>query len=304
MSRLTVQGADPDNSAMRSDDDQWDVRSSVGKTAIALAQGRALEALADDPLIVDEYAASFLRAAGEEVPTVAAGSAALAFVTLIVSVRARFFDDYLLSASAAGIRQVVSLAVGLDSRAYRMPWPADLALYEIDQPAVMDFKDRVLTDVGAVPSCVRHPIGMDLRNDWVSALQASGFDTTRPTAWLIEGLTPYLTAAALRQLFERFASLSAPGSWLGIDVAGSAMLSSATRDDALRTIESEFEVDIDEITYPESHFDHEAWLAQHGWTLETETLTSIAGRYGRPLPEGLAGLAADYPFTIAHLAAD
>ncbi len=289
---------------MRSDDDQWDVRSSVGKTALVLAQGRALEALADDPLIVDEYAARFLLAAGEEVPTVDArrDRAALAFVTSIVSVRARFFDDYLLSASAAGIRQVVSLAVGLDSRAYRIPWPADLALYEIDQPAVMEFKNRVLTDVGAAPSCVRHPIGIDLRDDWVSALQASGFDTTRPAAWLIEGLTPYLTAAALGRLFERFASLSAPGSRLGIDVAGPAMLSAATRDDALRTIESEFEVDIDEITYPEG-FDHEAWLVQHGWTPETETLASIAGRYGRPLTEGLAGLAADYPFTIAHLAA-
>jgi methyltransferase (TIGR00027 family) len=49
-------------------------------------------------------------------------------------IRTQFFDDYLLDATAHGIRQVVLLAAGLDTRAYRLSWPRGAHVYELDLP--------------------------------------------------------------------------------------------------------------------------------------------------------------------------
>ncbi len=57
-----------------------------------------------------------------------------------MAVRTRFFDDFFLDAGAAGVRQAVILASGLDSRPYRLPWPDGTVVYEIDQPQVLEFK--------------------------------------------------------------------------------------------------------------------------------------------------------------------
>ena len=61
---------------------------------------------------------------------------------------------------------------------------------------------------------------MDLRDDWPAALTAAGFDRTQPTAWLAEGLLPYLPSDAQDRLFEMVTALSAPGSQIAIEVFG------------------------------------------------------------------------------------
>ncbi|MDT5408762.1 MAG: hypothetical protein QOG14_982, partial [Mycobacterium sp.] len=88
-----------------------------------------------------------------------------------------YFDEYLLAAVQAGVRQVVILASGLDSRAYRLPWPDGTTVYEIDQPQVIEFKTRTLADLGAEPTANRRTVPIDLRADWPAALRAAGLDT-------------------------------------------------------------------------------------------------------------------------------
>jgi methyltransferase (TIGR00027 family) len=260
----------------RSDDDQWDLGTSVGKTAMLVAQGRAMETLADDPLIVDEFAASFLRAAGQPVPERIPGaetatSAGAVSLVYLVSARTRFFDEYVDAAVAAGIGQFVFLAAGLDARGFRMHWPPESVVYEIDQPQVIDFKDRVLAEIGATPSCVRRTIGCDLRGEWVGALRSEGFDPATPTAWLAEALTPYLPETAQEQLFGSITALSAPGSWLSFDVPGASVMDAAKREQALRAIETEFEFQLDELVYAD-----------------------------RPVPDEMLGMTSDYVLKTAR----
>ena len=113
-----------------------------------------------------------------------------------MAVRTRYFDNLFTTASAAGVRQAVILASGLDTRAYRLPWPAGTVVYELDQPAVIDFKTRTLAEFGAHPTAELRTVGIDLRDDWPNALLSNDFDSSQPTAWIAEGLLIYLPPPA------------------------------------------------------------------------------------------------------------
>jgi methyltransferase (TIGR00027 family) len=129
-----------------------------------------------------------------------------------IAVRTRFFDDFFNAATEAGIRQAVILASGLDTRAYRLAWPQGMVVYEIDQPQVIDFKTQTLADLGASPTAERRALGIDLRDDWPTALRRNDFDPGQPTAWIAEGLLVYLPPEAQDRLFDNITALSAPGS--------------------------------------------------------------------------------------------
>lgn len=213
----------------RAEGDSWDVASSVGATAAMVAAGRAVATRDPRGLIDDPYAAPLVRAVGIEFFTkVADGefdmteldpSSAAEMQARIdeMALRTRFFDDYFLASTAGGIRQVVILASGLDSRAYRLPWPDGTVVYEIDQPAVIDFKTSTLAGIGAEPTAERRTVAIDLREDWPAALRAAGFDSAAPTAWCAEGLLIYLPPEAHDLLFDNFTALSATGILVATD---------------------------------------------------------------------------------------
>src|SRR4051812_40324624 len=208
----------------RTDDDSWDLTSSVGATATAVAAGRALATKDPRHLIDDPFADPLVRAVGidffiklidGELDTSAFGDLApdrLQSMINGMAVRAKFFDDYFSAAAESGIRQAVILASGLDARAYRLPWPAGTVVFEIDQPEVIEFKTGVLRRIGAEPAAAHHTVGVDLREDWPAALRAAGFDPSAPTAWVAEGLLVYLPPDAQDRLFDTITGLSAPGS--------------------------------------------------------------------------------------------
>ncbi|EUA06747.1 methyltransferase, TIGR00027 family protein [Mycobacterium xenopi 4042] len=127
-----------------------------------------------------------------------------------MAIRTEYFDNFFLDATAAGIRQAVILASGLDSRAYRLAWPAGTVVFEVDQPQVVDFKTATLAELGAQPTADRRTVAIDLRNDWPGALQEAGFDPACPTAWIAEGLLGYLTADAQDRLLDQVTTLSTP----------------------------------------------------------------------------------------------
>ncbi|MEU7140562.1 class I SAM-dependent methyltransferase [Nocardia sp. NPDC046473] len=202
----------------RHDGDTWDLASSVGATATMTAAVRAIATRADRTLIDDPFAAPLVRAVGIDLLTrLATGElppdGLVEQVSIDVGVvRAKFYDEFFLDATNAGITQAVILASGLDSRAYRLPWPSGTVVYELDQPQVIEFKTRTLAELGAAPTADRRVAAVDLRDDWPAALRTAGFDPARPTAWSAEGLLGYLPPDAQDRLLDTVTELSAPGS--------------------------------------------------------------------------------------------
>ncbi|MFI6448465.1 SAM-dependent methyltransferase [Kitasatospora sp. NPDC050543] len=258
--------------------------SAVSRTALAVAGVRALESARPQGLFNDPYAAAFVAASGEPQHPAASTTGpagpggrpepasalakALRFQTVI---RTRFYDDHLL---AAGCRQVVLLAAGLDTRAYRLSWPSGTRLYELDLPPVLEFKEGVLTGLAAVPRCERTALPADLLDPrWPDLLRGAGFDPAEPTAWLAEGLLVYLTAEQAAALLGAVGELSRPGSRLALERARTG--TTALDDPSLAHITSLWRGGLGP--------DTANWLDGHGWSTETHPLDAVAARYGRPV---------------------
>ena len=273
-------------STLRSHDVRWDIASSVGTTAVMVAAARARESESADPLIRDPYARLLVAGAdtgrwadflGPEIQARIAAAdpqAAAQFANMLgyQAVRTRFFDAFFADAVESGIRQIVILASGLDSRAYRLPWPQGTVVFEIDQPKVLEYKAATLAEHGVAPTADRHEVAVDLRQDWPAALRATGFDPARPTAWLAEGLLMYLPADAQDRLFGQITELSAPGSRVSAEAvrhhdeerrAQMRQRWEKMADD----IGIERTVDISDLTYNDPHrADLTEWLNAHGWS--------------------------------------
>ena len=263
----------PEFGSLRSDDDQWDIVSSVGYTALLVAGWRALHAVSPQPLVRDEYAKVFIAAARD--PYLAGALAnpgtsegATAFPRLY-GVQTRFFDDFFASAGDAGIRQSVIVAAGLDSRAYRLDWADGTTVFEVDLPKVLEFKSSVLNEHGATPTARRIDVAADLRTDWTRPLKAAGFDPHTPSAWSVEGVLPYLTDDAQTALFGRITELCAAGSRVAVGALGSRLDRELLA--ALETdhpgVNMSGDVDFPALTY-EPKTDPAEWLAAHGWAVE------------------------------------
>ena len=280
----------PEFGSLRSDDDQWDIVSSVGYTALLVAGWRAVHAISPQPLVRDEYAKVFIAASKDPylaglLANPGTSEDEMAFPRLY-GVQTRFFDDFFSAAGDAGIRQAVIVAAGLDSRAYRLEWPQGTTVFEVDLPKVLEFKARVLGDQGARPKARRVEVAADLRTDWSRALEAAGFDVERPSAWSVEGVLPYLTDEAQNTLFTRISGLSAPGSRIAIGALGSRLdhdqLSALEK--AHPGVNMSGDVDFSALTY-EPETEPAERLAAHGWTVEPvrNTLELQAG-YGMTPP--------------------
>lgn len=297
-------------STLRSDDDTWDIATSVGSTAVMVAAARAFETEQPDPLITDPYARLLVAGAGTGVweslldsgltSTLAEIDAEMAVIFTHMrnyqAVRTHFFDAYYADAAAAGIRQVVILASGLDSRAYRLQWPAGTEIYEIDQPLVLEYKAATLAQHGVTPSAGRHEVPVDLRLDWPAALRSAGFDPSAPTAWLAEGLLMYLPAEAQDRLFLNIGLLSAPGSRIA---AETMRTQPGERREELRErfagvadkLGWKQMPDIQGLTYDEpDRADPAEWLDAHGWRATVVESQDEMTRLGRwtdvPLRDG------------------
>jgi methyltransferase (TIGR00027 family) len=285
--------------SLRTAGDSWTITELVGATALGVAASRAVETAGANPLIRDEFARILVSSAGPAWAQLAdpelawldgdpQGQRAHRLGIDYQAVRTHFFDEYFANAVSAGIRQVVILAAGLDSRAYRLSWPAGTAVYEIDQPKVLEFKTRILQSHGAVAAASRRPVPVDLRDDWPAALTAAGFDRTQPTAWLAEGLLSYLPSDAQDRLFEKFTTLSAPGSQVAVEVFGMNSKSNTQRWQRMRE-RLGLDVNVQALTYHEpDRSDAIQWLADHGWQVHGVNNREEMARLGRPVPEDLA----------------
>ena len=281
----------------RTDDDTWDLATSVGATATGVAVGRALANRASNPLINDPFAEPLVRAVGVDFFTrLASGELDVADVDDggefgmqrmgdMMAVRTRFFDDFFIEATDRGIRQVVILASGLDARAYRLPWPDGTVVYEIDQPTVIEFKTKTLTDLGADPTADRRAVAVDLRHDWPTALRGAGLDPTRPTAWSAEGLMPFLPPAAQDELLDNITMLSAAGSQLATENmpdAGRAvpMMGDRMEQAIERWRQHGFDLEMTDLWYAGDRHDVADYLDSHGWRVAAKSVAELATAHG------------------------
>jgi methyltransferase (TIGR00027 family) len=274
------------------------IPQGVGQTAIGVAKIRARESERADRLFHDPYAGAFVDAApgalvdaapGSTVPRQAppGESAALgAIFQAGVAIRTRFFDDYLLAACAAGCRQVVLLAAGMDTRGYRLDWPAGTRLLEIDQPDVLAFKDAVLTSRDAIPRCHRVARAADLRQNWAGVLLDSGLRPSERTAWLAEGLLIYLTAEEAGQLFATITGLSAPGSTIAFEYTDYLSDNTGTSADSpvsrARTMPGMSRITA--LWKGGLGAETPDWLGRHGWRIQIHGIGPVAASYHRPIP--------------------
>jgi methyltransferase (TIGR00027 family) len=246
-------------------------------------------------LINDPFAEPLVRAVGVDFFTqVATGERAIselgddngfALLTDLFAVRTRFFDNFLTDAGRAGIRQAVILASGLDARPYRLWWPAGTTVYEIDQPGVIEFKTQTLRGLAATPTADRRAAGIDLRREWPEALGRLGFDATKPTVWIAEGLfIGYLAPATQARLLNNVTRLSAPGSRVAADYLPNWSRPFSSQEHALaeRWQPYGFDGDMTELTYLDEYHDTAESLAALGWKTFVTDLADLFNATGLP----------------------
>ena len=279
----------------RTDNDSWDLATSVGATATMVAAGRARatrSGLIDDPFAeplvravgVDfftRWARGELDSADVDVPGAAWG---MQRMTDMLAARTRYIDAFFAATAAAGVRQVVILAAGLDARGYRLPWAPGTTVFEIDQPEVIEFKTATITGLGAEPTADVRAVAIDLRHDWPSALRAAGFDSDRPAAWAAEGLLGFLPPEAQDRLLDSITALSADGSQLVAEV----FLNSSPNLQALNGAtqkwrEQGLDVALENLGFPGERNDAASYLEDRGWQVSRTPVNQLLADTGLPL---------------------
>lgn len=272
---------------MRSPGDSWDIVSSVGRTALEVATFRAVETDRRDRIISDDFARMFVEAAREqELIGMLANPSVLddSYIPKVIGPRTKFFDDFLQSATTDGLPQVVIAAAGLDARAFRLDLPNHTIVYEIDKPAVLEFKNNVLQAQGAQPTVERRCVAVDLREDWPAALTATGFDTQTPTAWIAEGLLMYLPGAAQDAFFNHIDSLSVPASQLASHSTPRGAALQRMQDFAQSDTPGAHRPQFD-LWYDDQRTEPDQWLEERGWQVEGISAAELFTRCGRPVPQ-------------------
>jgi methyltransferase (TIGR00027 family) len=280
----------------RTENDTWDLATSVGATATMVAAGRGRATRSG--LIDDPFAEPLVRAVGVDFFTRWANGEiggdevdipghpwGMQPMTDLLAVRTRLIDDFVTEATASGIRQVVILASGLDARGYRLSWPAETVVFEIDQQQVTDFKTATLAAAGAEPTVDLRAVPIDLRDDWPAALQQAGLDTQRPTVWVAEGLLAFLPPEAQDRLLDNITELSAPGSRLVVEI----FLSSPESLEVMHASSEKWyqhglDARLDDLWYSGERHDVAPYLDERGWQTTRHRSSQLLTDAGLPAP--------------------
>lgn len=171
---------------------------------------RALESERADALFHDPFAR---RLAGKRGAAISARMSFPENHAWSYVVRTHLFDQFIADQVNRGVRQVINLAAGLDTRPYRMTLPAELSWVEVDLPGLIEYKNRVLSD--DVPTCQLERVALDLRDRDVRRELFERFDTQdRSTLVVCEGLLVYFTADQVRELADDISSRQNFHHWL------------------------------------------------------------------------------------------
>ncbi|OBI19042.1 SAM-dependent methyltransferase [Mycobacterium sp. E2462] len=267
--------------------------AAVGVPATFAAAVRA--AATSKGTLNDPYAEALVRAAGIEYFTrliedevfAADDGVATPGLAAALAAHTRFVDGYLADAGRAGIRQVVLLAPGLDTRAFRLWWPPGTTVYEVDRPEVLDFKSVVLQGLQAQLTAHRRGIGIDLNADWPEALRRVGFDAALPTVWVAEQLfVGYLTPEVQDRVLTHLTAASAPGSRLAADhlPVWSPLQLEAERDFVDGWRRRGLDVDLASLTHPGEYRYVPDYLTDRGWATVKRRVDEVCAAVGAATP--------------------
>merc|ERR1712086_28906 len=177
-------------------------------TALPILASRAIASDSPNAIMNDPLAAKLLKATGGT-NLLTGASANVEYMTM----RALIGDELTLQQHSRGVRQLVSIGAGMDSRAFRLGLK-DTTFLEVDSVSLFDTKEPLVKDV-PLQCAARHTVrGFIGQMDLAGSLSAAGFNASEPTTWLMEGLLPYLTVPVMTQLAKDIGALSAPGSAL------------------------------------------------------------------------------------------
>ncbi|GAA5200406.1 SAM-dependent methyltransferase [Microbacterium jejuense] len=273
--------------------------NGVGVTAVAVAAARALESDRPDALVVDPWAAALVRASAVAVPfperwpddldAVPAVEQSLLLGATYIGMRTRFIDDEL---RAGALRQIAILGSGLDTRAWRLDWPAGTRVFELDSPEVVTFLSGTMDAVAPAPTADRRVVAADVTAPWASAMVRSGFGPGEPTHWVLEGLLPYLSSPDQSALLDDVIDLSAPGSRAVIERAPALTDTPETRE-RLQTFALATGIPFDELLARTDPPDPARVLAAAGWTVAEVSVADLEHRYDRPLVADRSASTAD-----------
>ncbi|MFE7609674.1 SAM-dependent methyltransferase [Streptomyces celluloflavus] len=231
---------------------------TVSYTSQWTAAARALESERSDALFSDPLARSLAEPRGFELLDQYGGGGLVEFV----AIRTRYLDDAINDLVGQGVRQVVLIAAGMDTRALRLKLPDDITLYEVDHQALITEKEKRLARLAAPSPSVRlRRVGADLAGDWSAALRDAGFDPALPTLWVPEALLFFLTEEQSATLLRTLAANSAPGSWVALDILSKSLLRNPAAQIFLSALKS------DGIPWLFGTDTPEEFLAGTGWTV-------------------------------------
>ncbi|MFX0576543.1 SAM-dependent methyltransferase [Nocardia nepalensis] len=259
--------------------------AGVALTAIGVAVIRARESARTDRLYDDPFAQLFVDAARRAYRDVDGGAERWARLEEVAdmffegrTVGVRLVDDRVAAAVEQGIRQIVLIGAGLDTRAFRMSLPADVRVFEIDLPELFAFKEPVLAAAQAIPRCERAVLPIDLREDWAKLLGESGFRSDLPTHWVDEGVLGYLTHEYALHVVTTLTELSAPGSRFGVS-RFAVDENARPYSELARLVRGDAGAD-----RPRTGLgvDARTWLDEHGWRTEFRSWDDLVAAFDRP----------------------
>jgi methyltransferase (TIGR00027 family) len=208
----------------------------VAKTSLLVAAMRALESKRTENegrLFSDPYAELL---AGAEGASLLQKALAESGDQPAIAVRTYYIDQKIATALKEGVRQIVILAAGMDSRAYRLSFPEGTRLFELDQKEVLNYKQEKLGNIQA--NCERKILAVDLREEWQEQLLQAGFITNERTLWLVEGLLMYLDESQVTSLLTRINALASSKDIMLFDILTRTLLEAPHMQKQLKFLES------------------------------------------------------------------
>ena len=198
------------------------IAETASRTALMVAAYRARATRRPDPVCRDEWAHGLAGAIGLELSVLF--DRHFPHMELWIGLRTAFLDRQVQAAIARGWDQVVLLGAGFDTRGARLASPG-VSFYEVDHPATQREKRGRLAELSGYPVDAARMVACDFESgdDFVDKLVETGFAPDRPAVILWEGVTPYLTEAAVRATASRVVGALHPATILLFDFVGKRM---------------------------------------------------------------------------------
>jgi len=217
-------------------------RSSLTAAGIAIVRAVESEKPAAERICFDPYARRF---AGVGLYYVMKIFTALGYadwrgpgVWEFLAARERYIDDHLEACLSEGLEQLVILGAGYDARAYRFEaLKTGVKVFEVDHPATQAVKlKKVAAIFGAPPAHVTY-VAIDFNQQTLAGrLFASGYDERLKTLFIWQGVTQYLTPAAVDDTLAFVAGHSGSGSSIIFDYMDPTLLRGAPRHGEVRSM--------------------------------------------------------------------